>query len=163
VRATCEELARRGVPIRFVWSGDRLPVDSRVGIEFLHPAADSRLTPDNANSLVLSVEFGGRTILLTGDLEAAGLDALLAKSPRHADVLLAPHHGSRGANTRPLAEWARPGWVIVSGGRHDLDARLHEIYGPESRLLSTHDCGAITFVIDAHGGIRCETFRGCGE
>ncbi len=71
---------------------------------------------DNARSLVLDVEQGGRHLLLTGDLEQIGLIEMIG-GPRPdppIEVLLSPHHGGRSANPASLYEWARPAKVVVS-------------------------------------------------
>jgi beta-lactamase superfamily II metal-dependent hydrolase len=54
----------------------------------------------NNTSHVLLVEFGGRKILFTGDLEANGWNALIGKNPdgfrekiRGVDFFIVPHHG----------------------------------------------------------------------
>jgi competence protein ComEC len=54
---------------------------------------------DNANCVVLSVEYAGRRILLTGDLEPPGMELVMNEPRQHYDVLLAPHHGS--GSSRP--------------------------------------------------------------
>jgi competence protein ComEC len=159
VERTCDLLTRQNVPIKLVWAGDRLSLDDRARLTVLHPPAGDRMATDNANSLVLMIEYAGRSILLTGDLERGGLENVLFLSPLHADVLQAPHHGRFAANPRALAEWASPDWVIVSDGRHDDSDRLRTIYGPAARVLSTEKYGAITFAIDERGAISCLPFR----
>jgi len=114
---------------------------------------------DNASSLVLAIEYQGRRILLTGDLEPRGLKTLLDSAALPVDVLQAPHHGSAAANPRDLARWAQPEFVIVSGSRRDGRTGLNQVYGDRAQVLSTHDCGAITIVINAAGEMRVETFR----
>ncbi len=123
VEKTCEVLARRGVPIKLIRAGDQVNLDSQVKLTVLHPTSSDRLPTDNANSIVLEIEYAGRRILLTGDLERDGLEYLLRQSPRHIDIFLAPHHGRVAANPRRLAEWANPDWVIVSDGRQDSSER----------------------------------------
>ena len=81
------------MPLRETWSGDRLSTGV-TQIEVLHPPRRGVLGSDNANSIVLAVEYQGRRVLLTGDLESPGLDDLLAEEPLDCDVVLAPHHGS---------------------------------------------------------------------
>ena len=103
VREACESAALRQVPIRLISRGDRLLLDEEVTIDVLHPRADFRSDKDNATSVVLSIEYAGRRILLTGDLESNGLDELLSREPMYVDVLLSPHHGSRAANPELLA------------------------------------------------------------
>ena len=50
----------------------------------LHPPRKGVLGSDNANSIVLAIEFQGRRLLLTGDLESPGLDDVLAEEPYDA-------------------------------------------------------------------------------
>ena len=159
VEITCDLLTRQKVPIKLVWAGDRLSLDDRAQLTILQPAVGDRLSTDNANSLVLLIEYAGRRILLTGDLERGGLESLLFTPRTHIDILQAPHHGRLAANPRALAEWATPGWVIVSDGRQDDSERLGTVYGDEARVMSTQKYGAITFTIDPRGAIRCEPFR----
>jgi competence protein ComEC len=159
VEVTCQLLKNEKVPIKLVWAGDQLSLDRRARLTVLQPQVGYRYSTDNANSLVLLIEYAGRRILLTGDLERGGLDNLLLQEPLHVDVLQAPHHGRFAANPRPLAEWATPEWVIVSDGRQDDSDQLQKVYGPEVKILSTQKSGAITFVIDARGGLTCLPFR----
>jgi competence protein ComEC len=159
VEVTCELLTRQGVPIKLIRAGDRVGLDPEVRLSVLHPPSHDRLPTDNANSLVLEIEYAGRSILLTGDLERDGLEYVLRQSPRKTDIFLAPHHGRVAANPRRLAEWANPDWIIVSDGRQDNSDKLGDIYGPGTHVLSTQKSGAITFVIDSRGGVRCEPFR----
>lgn len=129
----------------------------------LHPQPDAPIDHDNANSLVLKIEYAGRTILLTGDLEGAGLDELLAQPAIPCDVLLAPHHGSRAANPRALDDWATPTFVVVSGGRAKSGEALEEIYGADTTVLATVTSGAVTFSITPQGELDYETMRNPGH
>ena len=158
VEALCETLSARKVPIRLAWAGDKLLLDDAVALEVLHPSVRSRSKLDNANSLVLSVEYAGRTILLTGDLEADGLSDLLRQPRRQIDLMLSPHHGSLRANPVELARWGEPKWVVVSGGRSDPARKLDAVYGPGGRVLHTRENGAVTFTIDKQGTLHCECF-----
>lgn len=159
VETTCELLAQRKVPIKLIQAGDQLSLDPAVRLSVLHPPSSDRLPTDNANSLVLQIEYAGRRIVLTGDLERDGLEYVLLQPARHADVFLAPHHGRVNASPRRLADWATPDWVIVSDGRQDSSDKLGAVYGPAARILSTQKSGAITFIIDRAGQIECQPFR----
>lgn len=157
VAALCESTAACGVPIRLVRDGDRLRLDDDVEIRLLHPPFGRPHSDDNANSIVLAVEFAGRRILLTGDLDGHGQQRLLQMPPLAVDVLLSPHHGSRRANPVALAEWAHPKELVVSAD-HRVDFKsLREAYGPETRITSTDDAGAITFEIHPDGTIERTT------
>lgn len=110
-----EAIDAAGVPIRQLRAGDRLDDGAGCRIEVLHPAGLGVLNNDNANSLVLTVEYGHRRILLPGDLEPPGLDDLLAEEPWDCDVLMVPHHGSRRSNPPGLAAWCMPETAVISG------------------------------------------------
>jgi competence protein ComEC len=92
LRSAIEE---HGVPVHEVRAGDRLRGGKGCAVEVLHPPRYGVLGSDNANSIVLAVDYQDREVLLPGDLESPGLDDVLAEEPRHCDVLMAPHHGSR--------------------------------------------------------------------
>jgi competence protein ComEC len=161
VEAACEAARDAGVPIKLLHAGDRLILqDEQMAIRILHPSDDWRSEHDNANSLVLSVEFGGRTMLLTGDLERDGLQRLMAATPfsTGTDVLLAPHHGSRLSNPRSFAEWASPRSVIVSGGNAPTGGILSAVYDSAERLLTTHSCGAVSVEIHPDGALQITPF-----
>jgi competence protein ComEC len=162
VAEVCEAIARAGVPIRLIQSGDELVLDREISCRVLHPPGDFRGLPDNAASVVLRIEFAGRVLLLTGDLEGAGLDLLLERKPQPVDVLLSPHHGSLAANPVHLAAWASPRVVIISTNDAASSARLRERYQPPCRLLSTAASGAITVTIRPDGALHIEPFRRTG-
>ncbi|MSR56923.1 MAG: ComEC family competence protein [Planctomycetaceae bacterium] len=159
VRIVTDRLAARGIPMRTIGAGDRLMLDGRVAIRVRHPGLNERDPLDNANSLVLEIEYAGRKILLTGDLEKRGLQRLLEQPPAMCDVLLAPHHGSLSANTHDLAAWSAARWVTTSAGRSDPSERLRRVYEPLASVFSTAECGAVTVVIGADGDLQCRPFH----
>lgn len=112
-------LTSAGLAIREIWGGDRLRSGNGCVIDVLHPPRRGVLGSDNANSIVLSLAWQDRRILLTGDLEPPGLDDLLVEEPLDCDVVLAPHHGSRLSDPPGLAAWSSPELVVVSGGLAD--------------------------------------------
>ncbi len=150
----CQAARDTKVPIRIVQSGDRLKIDESVTVEVLYPDVEDWSSHDNANSIVLLIEYAGRRILLTGDLEGVGLRRLLQQSPCDVEILLSPHHGSPKSNSPPLAQWAQPEWVVVSGGSRRRAADLQPIYGEGTCIRSTSDRGAVTFEISPNGTIR---------
>lgn len=157
-RQVLDSAKRCKIPLTLVWREDRLRFDAEIVCRVLHPAANEFLSSDNANSIVLSIEYAGRRLLLTGDLERDGLLRLLTWPSQPCDVLLAPHHGSLGANTTDLARWARPKWLIVSGDRRANLDTLRSRFGPGTNVLSTHASGAITFEIHADGSMTVASF-----
>jgi competence protein ComEC len=157
VRYTLEALARQQTPIHIVSAGDRLLADA-VDFEVLHPPPIGPDGNENARSLVLLVRHQGHTLLLTGDLEGPGLQRVLTLPAPATDILMAPHHGSRAANTPELAQWARPLVVIACQGPPRGTARTAEPYtGSGAAFLGTWSHGAIT--VRSHStGLVVETF-----
>ncbi len=153
----CETASAERIPIRLVSRGDELLLDDDVRLRILHPSNNSPSSSDNANSIVLEIAYAGRTILLTGDLEDEGLTTLMNEPRRNIDVILSPHHGSLNANPQEFADWAQPAWVIVSGGRSHVLPTLRNRYAA-SHVHSTIEDGAVSFEIDATGGIRYQPF-----
>ncbi|MFG0334302.1 MAG: ComEC/Rec2 family competence protein [Maioricimonas sp. JB049] len=162
VMRACEEMVRHSSVICTVFAGDRLRVGKGVDARLLHPSAEVRDGSDNENSLVLELSVAGRTILLTGDLERAGLDRLTQLPSRQSDVLMSPHHGSVGANTKQLADWARPRHVVLSTRDLTQHETLRDVYGPDVTLYSTAVDGAVTVTIDPSGNLEVRTFRSGG-
>ena len=155
-----DAIERAGVPIREIWSGDRLQIGSDVQVHVLHPPRRGIVGTDNANSITLAVEYAGRRMLLPGDLESPGLDDLMAELPYDCDILLAPHHGSRRSDPPGFAAWSTPEWVVVSGGGGDDIRSVAETYGRAgARVLPTNELGTVRFVIRAETPVRLTTWR----
>ncbi len=152
VRALGDAILRAGVPLREIAAGDRLCGGDGCRIEVVHPTRRGVFRSDNANSIVLAIEYEGKRLLLTGDLESPGLEDVVAEEPWPCDVLLIPHHGSLRSNAPALAAWASPKWAVVSAG-HKADvgrtAAAYRNLGAE--ILHTAAIGAIDFEFDARG------------
>ena len=155
-----EKIALAGVPLEEIWMNDRLRVaDARVNIEVLHPPRFGVPGRDNANSLLLAIDFLGHRILLPGDLESPGIEAVLAEEPLDVDVLLAPHHGSAFSDPPGFAAWCTPEWVVLSGRSSADEPRFttasYRQAGAE--ILHTAQSGAVEFVV-GFDGVSCGQF-----
>ncbi|MBK5963198.1 DNA internalization-related competence protein ComEC/Rec2 [Thiocystis minor] len=92
----------------WTWSG--------VSFLFLHPE-DGGARGNNA-SCVLRIETGGRSILLTGDVEQ-GVERRLVErlgSKLRSDILVAGHHGSATSTSGEFLHAVAPGLVLFSAG-----------------------------------------------
>jgi competence protein ComEC len=149
-----------GVPLEELYGGDRLQVRGGATLEILHPPRRGILGGDNANSIVLQIEYAGRRILLAGDLESPGLDDVLAEEPTDCDVILAPHHGSLASNPVGFVEWSRPEWVVVSGAASQGIGPVERAYArSEARVFHTAKVGAVQVTIEM-GRIAVRDWRG---
>lgn len=155
VRKTVAALAGRGIPFHIVHAGAAWETDG-VNLETLHPPALGPPGKENARSLVLHVRRGQWSMLLTGDLEDAGLARVLALPPPRVNVLMAPHHGSDRSNVPALAEMTRPQFVVSSQtapASERLSLKMYEMTG--ATYLGTWPNGAITI----RPGMAVETYR----
>uniref|UniRef100_A0A7C4QQD9 ComEC family competence protein n=1 Tax=Schlesneria paludicola TaxID=360056 RepID=A0A7C4QQD9_9PLAN len=149
-----------GGSCRLIAAGDRIVLDRDVTIEVWHPAAAFRGRRDNANSLVVCLEYAGRRVLLTGDLESEGLTALLGLPRQAADLLIAPHHGARAANPPALGAWVNPTWVAISAADRTVADRLSEVYPSPIQRLNTAVGGMIRCEIAPDGAMDVYAYRG---
>jgi len=148
-------LAAADVPLREVWMSDRLRTgDDSVDIEVLHPPREGVIGRDNANSLLLSVTFAGKRIVLPGDLESPGIERVMADPPLDCDILLAPHHGSDLSDPPGFAAWCTPEWVVMSGRRPDRTQLAHRSYEQAGAVVAhTAVNGAVSFSLTPFGQI----------
>jgi competence protein ComEC len=159
VGRTMQALERLGLEPRIVSAGQTWEVDG-ISFEALHPPAQGPEGNENARSLVLLVRYCELSLLLTGDLEGAGLTHLLEQPPRSVDVLQAPHHGSRKSNTPELAAWASPAFVVSSQGPPLSVPKTANPYEElaGARYLPTWPHGAVTIRPEG-GGFVVETYH----
>ncbi len=89
------------------------------GVHFamLHPPARVQAGRGNDDSCVLKITAGGESVLLTGDIEAPAEQELLTSgADLSAQVLVAPHHGSKTSSTEAFIAAVRPQWVFYPVG-----------------------------------------------
>ncbi|MBC8055865.1 MAG: MBL fold metallo-hydrolase, partial [Rhizobiales bacterium] len=114
------------------------------------PAGDyTRALKSNAMSCVLRVEGGGRSALLTGDIEREQEAALIASAgdALRSDVLIAPHHGSKTSSTPAFLDAVRPRVAVFQAGYrnrfgHPAEEVLQRYRARGIRVAETPSCGA---------------------
>lgn len=122
------------------WDGVRFSV--------LYPSR-SDLQLGNDSSCVLMVDTGTHRLLLTGDIEAYAEDALLqAAIPLKADVMIAPHHGSKTSSTDAFIRQVAPHYVFYAVGYRNRYRFPHA--SVTARYEENH---AIPFATDKEGAI----------
>ncbi|HXT22704.1 MAG TPA: DNA internalization-related competence protein ComEC/Rec2 [Thermoanaerobaculia bacterium] len=140
LHALAGEARRCAAGEAWIWDGVRF--------EFLHPDANSAPSRRNNLSCVLRVSAGGRSMLLTGDIERGAEMKLLDERVR-SDVLLVPHHGSRTSSSREFITAVAPGAAVVPVGYrsrfgHPAPEVLERYRVAGVRLLRTDLDGAVS-------------------
>ncbi|MBO4980461.1 MAG: DNA internalization-related competence protein ComEC/Rec2 [Lachnospiraceae bacterium] len=109
-------------------AGDRWEVE---GISFLclHPEADDRAA-DNASSQCFYIDWGGGSLLLTGDVEGEGEQQFLERLEQYrignVTVLKVAHHGSKNSTSGALLAQIQPKVAVISCGRNNRYGHPHE-------------------------------------
>lgn len=160
------EEMKRSLDWSLIQAGDSLPLGSIV-CEVLWPPPEFRAGwRENDRSLVLRMAAFGRRILLTGDIERQAIRALLdAHAQRRidlrSDILVAPHHGSVLRETAAFYRAVEPEVVVVSAGeeRDRLKELVRRELGDECRVLTTHECGAISVKVRPDSSYDVIPFR----
>lgn len=174
-----EALAKNSkVSIVYMSEGDIIK-DGAIRMKCLHPAPHYEVSSVNAYSLVLSVSYHDFDMLLTGDLEKDGEDALVNKYSidhkeadntekdsiclKDYDVLKVAHHGSKNSTYPDFLNITQPEYALISCGKNnryghpnkELLDRLHQI---GSKVMITYDRGAITIKTDGKK-LKMSTYR----
>jgi competence protein ComEC len=135
-------------------------------VRCLAPAPDEAEKRDNDLSMVLRIGQGlenkiPQSVLFTGDIEAAGERALLARIPPAmlaATVLKAPHHGGRTSSSSAFIAAVRPQVVVLSlGYRNRFGFPAPEVV---DRYIAA---GARVFRTDRSGAVSVDFSRGLPE
>ena len=163
--ALLEVLAATGVRLRLMDSRAAAREIGGVTVVCLNP--DPTLSASrNDSSMMLMLSFGQNRILFTGDIEARGEEAVIARGgDLHATVIKVPHHGSRTSSTPEFVAAVRPTLAVMSLGYRNrygfpepgVVARYREA---GAIVLRTDQCGAVT--IEASPQQARWSARGCG-
>ena len=139
-----------------------------VVFEVLNPLPDSynKNLKDNARGCVIKVTSAFGSILLPADIERDVEGGLLARAGEslQADVLIAPHHGSKTSSTDAFIKHVNPEHVIFTVGyrnrfrhpRRDIVVRYKQ-HG--SKTWRTDKTGAIDIEFTPEKSVTISTYR----
>jgi competence protein ComEC len=143
------EVRKSGGVVRPLHPGEIVLEAGDVRIECLHPASEGALSA-NDSSLVLRLISGERSLLFTGDVEAAGEAAIvLAARPFPVAVLKVPHHGSATSSGEAFLRWTNPAAAVFSVGAGNAYGFPHP-----SVLARYRRFGARILRTDREGSVR---------
>jgi competence protein ComEC len=123
----------------WVWDG--------VSFQFLFPVP-SLLGLDNNSSCVLKISNGTHSVLLTGDIEKPAEEYLVAheKNDLSADILVAPHHGSKTSSTPDFIEAVNPKIVLFPVGYEN------KYHFPSSSVVARYQAMGVQAYDSSHDG-----------
>ncbi len=142
---------------RWQWDG--------VEFEILSPAAECYAGTRDANALscVLRIRTpAGVAALLPGDIGVSQERALVAATDGlRADLLLAPHHGSRSSSSAALLAAVQPRWALVQSGYrnrfgHPAPEVLARYQAHGVRVAESPRCGAMRWHSARPEALQCQ-------
>lgn len=126
--------------------------EAGVKMQVLHPT-QAPLDSDSLSndlSLVLRLEYGSISFLLTGDIEQGAEEEIAGSFPDLASrVLKSPHHGSRTSSSAEFLTAVAPKIIIISVGKNNI----YRLPNPQV-LNSYHNMGATVYRTDLHGAVE---------
>jgi competence protein ComEC len=161
---------RRALPVEKILSGVRERIEDAISCEagqrwewdgatfaMLNPPVGES-GPKNDQSCVLHVRVPNASLLLPADIEARAERRLVAAQGERlrADVLVAPHHGSKTSSTAAFVSTVRPEVVLFPVGyrnrfRHPHPAAVTRYAAAGARHLDSASAGAIELQLRADG------------
>jgi competence protein ComEC len=123
-----------------------------VRIDVLFPEKADPIVPsaDNEQSLVLRLEYGETSFLLTGDIGAQSETKILELDGKlRSQVLKSPHHGSSSSSSKDFLEKVEPRIAVISVGDGNR-------YGfPSQDVLKRYEeMGMTVYRTDIHGAVE---------
>jgi competence protein ComEC len=149
-----QTLTETGTYFETIQAGDVIRFDE-VEVDVLWPPAGGD-TSTNNDSIVLRIQFGERSILLTGDIEQATERSLIASQLQlRTDVVKVAHHGSKTSSTDGFVLATRPSLAIISVGRNSRFGHPHREVVDRwqsngATVLTTGEYGTISITTDGH-------------
>ena len=140
-----------------------------VAFDVLHPTAEDYdlVSKSNAMSCVLRVSNGAQTALLVGDIEAAQELRLATNVPERlkANVLLAPHHGSKTSSSAVFLDAVQPQLALVQAGYrnrfgHPVAMVVARYEARGIRLVRSAQCGAASWQSSRPADVLCQRQQG---
>lgn len=150
-----DRVAEEGATLYYAEAGQQYQLGASTTISIISPAGDPTNWESNSASIVLQVQYGEVSFLLTGDaginIEEYLVDSYgdLLKS----EVLKLGHHGSRTSSGELFLDTVRPEVAIVSAGADNSYGHPHAevieaVTARNIKILETAKEGTIVFHSD---------------
>ena len=146
-------LADKNKTINYIQGGMEFEFQNGIRLSILSPNRESYLNPNNY-SPIMRLSIGNNAFLFTGDAEELiETEVIQTGADISADILKAPHHGSKTSSSLAFLEKVSPKYIVVTsemGNDHNLPSpeileRYREI---GAKTLLTEEMGSIVFSAD---------------
>lgn len=149
-QALCSFLEEKQIPVVHPQPGQEYELNS-MRIRVLGPLKKGDTTNDN--SLVLRVEYGASSVLLTGDAEEEEENDLLKSGENlRADVLKVAHHGSKTSTSKKFLKSVYPQYAVISvkKDKNKLPNKkvLYRLKEEGVQVFRTDADGTVLFLMD---------------
>lgn len=162
-------LREKGIPLYTASRGFKVNLGQGVELTVYSPPATSLASdsPENDNSLIIYLRYGGSGFLFMGDAGEVAERALLkAGAPQPVQVLKVAHHGSAGGTGEEFLEEIRPKIAVISVGKnnfgHPSPATIGRLVAGGATVFRTDQVGQVRVLTDGEK-IRVVTRRKGGE
>lgn len=156
---TIEEL---NIDAAYAYAGDKYYLGS-ARITIISPEEGAKESNLNNNSVVMLVEYGDVSILLTGDAEIKMEKEYIKYLKGKVDIFKVAHHGSDTSNGEALLYRIKPTYSVISVGEgnkfdHPIKSVLNLLDRYSGKVYRTDESGCVTFTVK-EGEISVTTQR----
>lgn len=147
--------AKEGATITYARRGQTFHLDASTTLSVLYPETDASTSESNASSIVLKLEHGQNSFMLTGDAPKKIEEYLVIRDGANlaSDVLKVGHHGSRTSTSELFLAEVDPRYAVISAGADNRYGHPHVevtdlLFNYRVETYSTAESGTITFLSD---------------
>ncbi len=133
--------------------GDTFDFGDGVQAKVLEPSGETLQRSENNASLMIKIEYGKTSCLMTGDAELGEEEALEQTGDSlRSEVLKVGHHGSRTSTSEKFLNAVHPKFAVISVG-------VRNLYGHPSMEVTDRlrSIGAAVFRTDKNGAVTCRS------
>jgi beta-lactamase superfamily II metal-dependent hydrolase len=155
VEALQRAITDTGVPVEYAEAGRVIDMGDGVTFAILSPQGDETNWESNMASIVMKVQYGSTSVMLTGDAPME-IEKYLVEtygSGLRSDVLKLGHHGSKTSSSDEWLDAVAPMYAVVSAGvgnkyGHPHQEVMQRVFKRNIQSSHTGTDGTVTFQSD---------------
>lgn len=147
--------AAEGATITDADAGQEIALGEGVVLRVLSPAGDESNWESNTASIVIRVEYGSTSVMLTGDAPLEIENYLVDTYPQFlkSNILKLGHHGSKTSSSDAWLDAVDPDYAVVSAGignryGHPHQEVMQKVFARNIQSSHTGTDGTVTFYSD---------------